>query len=725
MREPLESHSEGTYDRPQSNWSCGHADGSECLLGPAHLGVCQASAHCAPRKDGDRWICNRPVTRGGTCDDGPLEDGSCRCVTQKCSPVRTMRSKRGVFVLSCLALTLGGIMVALNSPVRRDFLAPGPLTKQHSQIITGAEDASRCSSCHPAGNGTTSQWMLHAIGLNPGYSVAEVDSAHAASTQTELCMKCHAKSIDETSARLAHNVPKQILEAITRDSPKSKNNSGLQLVSFSAPANQNGELACAACHREHHGAEHSLTALTNAQCQNCHSQQFKSFEHGHPEFESWPYTRRQRIAFDHVSHSAKHFNKESREFKCQDCHQKDGQNEVLSVTSYDACNDCHERKLNLSMEEGVTILQLPRIDTEVLLDAGFDIGQWPVHASGEFDGTLPVIMNLLLAADEKGRAALEELGSDFDFYDVDTEDEEQLEVVADLVWSVKRLLSDLVKDTDATWRGRMREVLGTDLSPASLDHLHTAFSNAAFKLSADKWFLDLHEDVRLELGDNDDLQIDESIAIPVHYPSFNVSASQGNSAASGRKQAWQIDEENYAVTYFPSGHNDAFMALLVDLLAKRSAHATDPVVEDCWYKFGQSNSIGQCITCHSVDANESVLQVNWRARHDQPTGMGFTKFSHSQHLIQPTLSDCSHCHKMNPTTSLATSYETDSLDTVSSFHPLLKGSCVECHNNASQKDNCTTCHSYHVNPQSPHSVKPLVPTTTPLVAGDGPLDTRR
>ena len=58
------------YDRPNQAWRCGNEEnGCPCSVGPTPQGSCPEATECNPVRDGDRWICNRPATRGGPCDD--------------------------------------------------------------------------------------------------------------------------------------------------------------------------------------------------------------------------------------------------------------------------------------------------------------------------------------------------------------------------------------------------------------------------------------------------------------------------------------------------------------------------------------------------------------------------------------------------------------------------------------------------------------------------------
>lgn len=187
-------------------------------------------------------------------------------------------------------------------------------------------------------------------------------------------------------------------------------------------AHRHDPIACAACHREHHGPHHDLTFMTSAQCNHCHTRQFASFAEGHPEFQEWPYQRRTRIAFTHAAHQTRHFPEERVDFQCSTCHQAGNGEIVSSVTFERGCAQCHDHKIKQSFAEGVPIISLPLLDVELLADYGFPVDQWPEQARGDFDGALPPLVWLLLSADPAATSALERLGSDFEFGDVNPDD---------------------------------------------------------------------------------------------------------------------------------------------------------------------------------------------------------------------------------------------------------------------------------------------------------------
>ena len=96
------------YERPNLNWICGHAaEGLACRIGPDSKGRCCGVAECQPRREYDRWVCTRPTSAGGACNQGPMSDGTCAHPIPPCSPVRSLRAKRGLMVRWAIVVTIG------------------------------------------------------------------------------------------------------------------------------------------------------------------------------------------------------------------------------------------------------------------------------------------------------------------------------------------------------------------------------------------------------------------------------------------------------------------------------------------------------------------------------------------------------------------------------------------------------------------------------------------
>ncbi|MGB0578763.1 MAG: hypothetical protein ACPGVU_03580, partial [Limisphaerales bacterium] len=280
-----------SYDRPNQQWVCGReCEGKGCPFGPGLKGDCQATHECIPVKQDDRWVCNR--TRQGSecapCEKGPSPDGECCRPIEPCTPCRSLRAKRGILVLSTIALSLGIILLLLSNPSGTYYMTPGELTHAHSSAD------SQCIDCHVIGDGMPIDWM-HAL------------SGKGAAPDSQRCLKCHALGDEPMNP---HSLPLEVLansrSRILANATDTEHHqpTGLQVAALGfAPDNLNqSQMACSVCHVEHQGKDHDLKTLSNERCQVCHSVQFKNFAEEHPPFGSYPFKRRTRIIFDHVRH---------------------------------------------------------------------------------------------------------------------------------------------------------------------------------------------------------------------------------------------------------------------------------------------------------------------------------------------------------------------------------------------------------------------------------------
>ncbi len=650
MRESLQNRGEA-YERPNQPWLCGmEGEGAPCPMGPGSSGRCPAMTACHPVREGDRWRCNRSVQRGGTCDEGPTPAGEC-CHVYQCTPLRSLRARRGRFVVGCWLLTFGALCTMLSADWRNEIIAPGALSAQHAQLLNRGDKTERCASCHAAGNQTFVEWMQHAV-----------DDALAMPTQSVLCLECHAKQIPAEWAMAAHNV----------DSEKLKLLINVQTLSHRR-IDPWQSLACATCHREHHGAEHDLTWMSDHACQACHQEQYHNFAGDHPEFDRWPAKRRTRIAFDHAAHEAKHFLKEKQEFACAACHQQAVDGDFQRTLGYEeACSQCHDDRIRTSWEAGIALFSLPMLDLAAFEDAGLDVGQWPEEASDEFDGSLTPITKLLLLADPKAKAALKTLGVDFDFFDVDPDDAEQMQAAAEVVWATKRLLSEVTEIGHAAIGKRVSAVLGREVSPEELTELVAHLAPESLAVFSEQWLAESTDKV------------------------VKVDRDAAKKLVSGG--GWFRDEVTLAIRYQPSGHDDRWMTAWIDVLAEASGGPHGVAAESLLKQIMKPTAAGLCGSCHSLErTKDDRLVVNWFSKQAANPSTEFTKFSHRPHLVQAELTDCKACHQINAEANVIASYTEDSpMEFEEGFQPIAKQHCAECHTARAAGDSCLQCHRYHV-----------------------------
>jgi hypothetical protein len=636
---------------------CGLAsEGQACPAGPTESGHCPALAECAPLRDGDRWRCNRSALRGGECEDGPTPEGACRRV-HRCRPVRSLRAIRGRFVAGCTLVAVGVLMILLNANWRDRAISPGALASQHAQILEGNSPESNCAACHAAAERSAAGWTTSLVGLHGGKP-----------GQSQRCMACHEKTIAKEHMRAAHNVPQDELRKITSATSELSG----------------GEVACAACHREHQGAQFELTAMDNAACQACHQQRYESFATDHPDFGAWPYERRTRIVFNHASHRAKHFTDAQQAFDCRKCHVEDASGDVQLLASYEAaCAPCHDEKIAISVSKGVPMLALPTLDTGALKDAGHDIGAWPKAATGDFDGRLPPMMKLLLAGDPGAAKAMQILGADFDFFDVDPDDPKQLEACAILAAAIKRLLHDICDAGPATVTTRLQASTGRHIPQSEIAMLLTGLSTETIRGAVRSWFPDATSDLR-------------------EWANMSGEAVVSNRGreriAFDQAGTWLRDDATMSIRYRPAAHADPILGSWLKLLAAMPDLARQPVALAMFKELSNPTTPGLCASCHSVEqAADGRLTINWRASDRTTDGRRLTKFSHGAHLMLPQLADCAHCHTIDNTRSVDDAYVGWNPQQFSSeFAPLTKRQCADCHTAKAAGDRCQQCHNYHV-----------------------------
>jgi len=491
------------------------------------------------------------------------------------------------------------------------------------------------------------------------------DSSLAEPGQTELCLECHAKQIPRQWATTAHNMdPARLL--LVDSSADSAGGSR---------ADPHQALACAACHREHHGAEHDLTWMSDHACQACHKEQYESFATDHPEFAHWPAKRRTRIAFDHAAHQAKHFAKEKQTFDCATCHQQGPEGNFQQTLGYDAaCAACHDRDIAASWEAGVALFALPMLDVQALDEAGHRIGEWPEQASDEFDGALPLITKLLLAADSAGAKSLATLGVDFDFFDIDTEDSEQMQAAADAVGATKELFREVLEEGHAAVRRRVEALLGREISVEELAPLVAHLPP-------------------------------EILAGFLEGRGETASEEETRAAARGRVEGggWFRDDLTLSIRYRATGHADPWATAWIELLAEASDGPHAAIARPLLKEIMKSTAAGLCGQCHSVDsAAKGEVKVHWLAKRTEKAKSDFTWFSHRPHLVQQAVSsavgaDCQACHTIDTGAQVMASYLKDlPSDFETGFMPITRQDCAECHTPQAAGDSCLQCHKYHV-----------------------------
>jgi len=732
------------YNRPNQTWVCGYRqDGRECLQGPDENGACHVKAECEPRRDGDRWHCTRSKAEGGTCDHGPNPDGSCCLAIAPCQPTRSLRSRRGLFSI-WLATIIASLIVLVFAVNKSWLLNPGELSSKHASL-------ENCNTCHTNFDSTVTTWLHQAVTLTPG------DDANA-------CLDCHNLG---KSALLAHSLEAKELMGLTirrellltgmttfDSSDRTVNSS---FGNSAAPS-------CGVCHREHKGLENTaLSQLSDEACHNCHVVKFDRFANGHPSFDDYPFTRRTRIQFDHSSHISRHFKEtelaDLAPKGCLDCHQTDAHGQTMEVIAYDAtCSGCHDEQIRgtgRAGAKGITVMAVPEIDTDSLLNAGLDPGDWPAGGAE----SIPPLLDFMLAADEEYRQA-RAVTHNLDLYDLSDATSEQIVSAARIAWAIKQFYYDAVRQGPGFFQRRIETVTGTAISRQQLIALlsllprrtlaeveQSIFPNLGAEVEkfraapvmmltltaeprdSEPWKaettpnvieaaateIDFSDEISLDddidFGDeidlDDDLLGDDEISLDDDLSGDDGISLDDDTTSSPEyvPQSRYVDHEqwaatggwyweNLALTYRPTGHADAFLTSWIEIAGSVQ---TDVATRVATVLTGDT-AVGSCSKCHSTDALESgSYRVNWHGRKTDLALKSFTHFSHQTHADLMSENGCLTCHQTNPDVNYAAAFEgMDANQFESNFVPINQATCASCHQSPMAGDNCLLCHNYHV-----------------------------
>ena len=113
---------------------------------------------------------------------------------------------------------------------------------------------------------------------------------------------------------------------------------------------------------------------------------------------------------------------------------------------------------------------------------------------------------------------------------------------------------------------------------------------------------------------------------------------------------------------------------------------------------GDAKSPGLCAKCHSIDASAGgALTVNWRARRPVLGERPFAAFSHTAHFSLLDEKGCLTCHNPDAKAAYSESYkDRNPVTFASTFRPIERQYCANCHTPEEAGDNCLICHNYHI-----------------------------
>jgi len=687
-------------DRPSDRWMCGRSSGHEpCVRGPSDRGVCPMERACRVKRS---WYGRR---------------------------------RRALLIATITLIAI--LLFMIKSRHQMAIIKPGDLSNPHAQILAATLTPERCAACHPQSSDPGNSWF------NPA------SEGHQNMTQTDACLACHHKTIRKNVAKLAHNLDSQQLARLTLSRQRLASlpdhpDSWRDLLP--GPSVEMDNIECATCHREHRGSTADLLAISDTQCQTCHTDRFGSFATSHPEWQQWPYGRGGEISFNHATHANKYYpadvhDGKSTPFDCAQCHQRNGSNEISRTESYrEACASCHDKALRLEIAEGFELLALPILTPE----SAAKIQPWPEVATGFYDGTVSPLSELLLQADPKMSAAVQEIPNR-DFARIKTTAE--ISAAETLAKGYRLLIDETANEGQPAL---IRRSQGLGLTPESVQELLRPLSPQMLKEAQQNWFVEStssseaaatnttqRPDTKTEnfnsnkpdelLGDpadSDDLLgpdslLDDALLIPennsntdplaldplITAPPLAKDSSTGSDSAStdpGKSKpafdadsmlpagGWFRDDQRLAIRYRGSDHDDPVLKAMIDIIRQL------PEGMPARKRLLKNQAVAACIDCHTGAAQTGG---KWRSQPRVNTRK-FTKFSHASHLNVAELSNCIHCHRVSGQSTLPASIidlaATPTSHEHMEFLPLSREVCSSCHRSGGSGDNCTTCHRYHI-----------------------------
>ncbi len=637
--------------------------------------------------------------------------GVCSHPIPACQPALTMQDRRARVVLLAVATSLGIIVAVLSTPgMRTAFIMPGDLSFAHGTLAE-AGSGHDCAKCHAHSDSAWDNWLTHGLVSTNEQSVSV------------LCLSCHEFG-ERQYALNAHGASDEKLKKLTsnqlesfspdhwqRETSASFWLSAARVVGVGSHLGSD-DVACTTCHVEHHGREHDLTRMSNAQCQVCHATAFKSLHDGHTnDFTSYAFERRTHLKFDHISHIRNHFG--DKDTTCDTCHRLHSNGRHMVLNDFElSCKECHlsTHIIPQKGQQGVLVLGLPRFAERNNGEQPAD--EWPVEldwtADADTVGRLTPFMMLLLAGGddyESGANLKKDIEEWLRLDEGDREDDELSDddraVIARLANAVLRLFEDLRERGGIT--ARLVRALEPIAASADVDSL---------------------------LGG-----LEDAVEIRKGAIAWLTPEAGGEKASETETRSWYLDNDVWVIGYRPTEHRDPFLQAWLDLTApnadQRPENLLQLALSKIFWELGRDysgkspsnkeeyGSPGACLMCHMErnDTAEHHRSIVWGPPQIADREDQWTRFSHAPHV---SITDCQGCHTKNECyqdrTQFQSMYRHPSQQVAISanprqgeddacqgsnwnFAPIRKDKCVTCHVSDRAGDGCLQCHVYHVDPR--------------------------
>ena len=157
--------------------------------------------------------------------------------------------------------------------------------------------------------------------------------------------------------------------------------------------------------------------------------------------------------------------------------------------------------------------------------------------------------------------------------------------------------------------------------------------------------------------------------------------------------------QDYSIYYSPTGHKDKFIYAWLYLTGPQAATGDANPAAAVFDVLTAKDAQGACTKCHSIDDLQGKGRiVNFSPATAESKRGSFTRFVHEPHFGTTQNGGCLTCHKLEKGRPYVKNYEQGQPQiTAANFASVKKDTCQKCHTSTAARQDCMTCHTYHVN----------------------------
>jgi hypothetical protein len=170
--------------------------------------------------------------------------------------------------------------------------------------------------------------------------------------------------------------------------------------------------------------------------------------------------------------------------------------------------------------------------------------------------------------------------------------------------------------------------------------------------------------------------------------------------------------QDYAIFYRPTGHKDKFIYSWLSLTGPRARSGDKSPTAAVFELLTRKDAPGSCAKCHSIDdLRGRGRRVNFSPASIESKQGRFTNFIHEPHFGILESRGCLTCHDVEKQRPYLETYKQGNPQNfAASFGSVKKELCQTCHTAGMARQDCLTCHKYHVNGVTTPIMSTRVPT---------------